>query len=74
MILAAAYDALAPTVGLQSGPDSLDVMKVAELVFLEADAPHASVLEKQCHMAGEKLGKSLKAATEQDIISAKVLM
>ena len=71
---AAAYDALAPTVGLQSGPDSLDGMKVAELVFPEADTPHASVLEKQCHMAGEKLEKSLRAATEQDIISAKVLM
>lgn len=67
---AAAYDALAPTVGLHPGPDSLDGMKVAELVFPEADAPHASVLEKQCHMAGEKLGKSLRAATEQDIISA----
>mmetsp|Transcript_15970 Transcript_15970/g.34555 ORF Transcript_15970/g.34555 Transcript_15970/m.34555 type:complete len:213 (-) Transcript_15970:104-742(-) len=67
---AAAYDALAPTVGLQAGAYSLDGMKVAELVFPEVDAPHASVLEKQYHLAGTKLGKSLTAATEQDIMSA----
>ena len=67
---AAAYDALAPVVGLESGPNSLDGMKVAELVFPEADAPHESVLEKQFLLAGEKLGKSLRAAKEHDPVSA----
>lgn len=68
---AAAYDALAPTVGLEAGPGSLDGRRVAELVFPKADAPPASVLEKQYLMAGEKLvGKSTAAATEEDIISA----
>ncbi|KAL7541463.1 hypothetical protein ACHAXR_010941 [Thalassiosira sp. AJA248-18] len=67
---AAAYDALAPVVGLEAGPNSLDGMKVAELVFPEADAPHESVLEKQFQLAGEMLGKSLRAATEEEIISA----
>ena len=65
---AAAYDALAPVVGLETGPDSLGGMKVAELVFPEADAPHESVM--QMPLAGEKLGRSLSAATEQEIISA----
>jgi len=67
---AAAYDALAPVVGLKSGPDSLDGMKVAELVFPDADAPHESVLEKQLQLAGEKLGMSFRAATDEEIISA----
>jgi len=67
---AAAYDALAPVVGLEAGPDSLGGMRVAELVFPEADAPHESVLLKQFPLPGEKLGKALIAATELDIISA----
>lgn len=66
---AAAYDALAPVVGLEAGPNSLDGMKVAELVFPEADAPQESMLETQFLLAGEKLGKTLRAVTEQDIIS-----
>lgn len=67
---AAAYDALAPVVGLEVGPDSLDGMKVAELVFPEADAPHQSIMEKQLTLAGEKLGESLRAAREQELLSA----
>ena len=56
---AAAYDALAPVVGLRvDGPDSLDGMKVAELVFPAVDAPiDESVLEQQFALAGVKLGK-----------------
>ena len=64
---AAAYDALSPVVGLQAGPDSLDGMKIAELVFPEVDAPHESVLEKQIPLAGEKLGNSLKASKQETI-------
>mmetsp|Transcript_4659 Transcript_4659/g.8074 ORF Transcript_4659/g.8074 Transcript_4659/m.8074 type:complete len:945 (+) Transcript_4659:415-3249(+) len=64
---AAAYDALAPVVGLEAGPDSLDGMQVAELVFPEADAPHESFMETKYSLAGEKLGKILRAATEQEI-------
>ena len=66
---AAAFDALAPVVGLESGPDSLNGLTVAELVFQTVDA-HESILVKQTPLPGEKLGKTLSAATEQDIISA----
>lgn len=60
---AAAYDTLAPVVGLGVGPDALDGMTVAELVFphIDADAPQESVLEKQFPLAGEKLGESTRA-------------
>ena len=61
---AAAYDALAPVVGLEAGLG----MKVAELVFPDVDAPQESVLEKQFPLAGEKLGKRLRAVTGQSII------
>lgn len=64
---ASAYDALAPVVGLEAGPDSLDGMQVAELVFPKADAPHESFMETQYILAGEKLGKILRAATEPEI-------
>ena len=62
---AAAFDALAPVVGLEQGPDALDGMGVAELVFPDADAPHddESVLEKQLLLAGEKLGRGLRTAS-----------
>lgn len=66
---AAAYDALSPVVGLEPGPDSLDGMQVAELVFPKEDAPKESVLEKQFPLAGEKLGKDARAATDEEIIS-----
>lgn len=53
---AAAYDALAPVVGLEIGPD-MDGMRVAELVFPAADVPHESFLDEQFELPGEKLGK-----------------
>jgi hypothetical protein len=56
---AAAYDALAPVVGLEAGLG----MKVAELVFPDVDAPQAFVLEKQFPLAGEKLGESGQSTT-----------
>merc|ERR1712127_199152 len=66
---AAAYDALAPVVGIEIGPDSLDGMQVAELVFPNMDAPHESVLEKQFPLVGEKLGNAVKVATDKDIMT-----
>ena len=66
---AAAFDALAPVVGFESGSDSLNGLTVAELVFQTADA-HESVQVKQTPLPGEKLDKTLSAVTEQDIISA----
>ncbi|KAL3783701.1 hypothetical protein ACHAW5_005186 [Stephanodiscus triporus] len=60
----AAYDALAPVVGLEAGLG----MKVAELVFPDIDAPQESILEKQFPLAGEKLGTRMRAATGQSII------
>jgi hypothetical protein len=65
---AAAYDALAPVVGLEVGPGSLDGMKVAELIFPDADATTESGLDKQT-LAGVKLGNTLKVATEERITS-----
>lgn len=62
---AAAYDALAPVVGLEVGPGTLDGKKVAELVFPKANAQDVSVLGKQFPLAGEKLGKANGAAPEQ---------
>eukprot|EP01082_Thalassiosira_pseudonana_P007679 g6799.t1 g6799 contig23:1234561-1235866(+) len=52
---AAAYDALAPVVGLEIGP-GMDGMRVAELVFPAADVPHESFLDEQFELPGEKLG------------------
>ncbi|KAL3806226.1 hypothetical protein ACHAXA_008668 [Cyclostephanos tholiformis] len=56
---AAAYDALAPVVGLESGLG----MMVAQLVFPDVDAPQESVLEKQFSLTGEKLGKPGQSIT-----------
>eukprot|EP00584_Thalassiosira_punctigera_P007455 CAMPEP_0172541112 /NCGR_PEP_ID=MMETSP1067-20121228/11977_1 /TAXON_ID=265564 ORGANISM="Thalassiosira punctigera, Strain Tpunct2005C2" /NCGR_SAMPLE_ID=MMETSP1067 /ASSEMBLY_ACC=CAM_ASM_000444 /LENGTH=962 /DNA_ID=CAMNT_0013327089 /DNA_START=189 /DNA_END=3077 /DNA_ORIENTATION=+ len=73
---AAAYDALAPVVGLEAGggggPDSLDGTRVAELVFPDVDAPHESVLEKQL-LAGEKLGgrAGVAAAEEEEVVRSE---
>ena len=61
---AAAYDALAPVVGLEAGLG----MKVAELVFPDVDAPQESVLEKQFPLVGEKILGRLRAATGRSII------
>ncbi len=61
---AAAYDALAPVVGLEAGLG----MKVAELVFPDVDAPQESVLEKQFPLVGEKILGRLRAATGRIII------
>jgi len=63
---AAAYESLAPVVGL----DSLNGMMIAELVFPDADAHH-SVLDRQRPLAGEKLGKSSRTSSVHDIISAR---
>jgi hypothetical protein len=63
---AAAYESLAPLVGL----DSLNGMMIAELVFPDADAHH-SVLDRQRPLAGEKLGKSSRTSSVHDIISAR---
>jgi hypothetical protein len=63
---AAAYESLAPVVGL----DSLNGMMIAELVFPDADAHH-SVLDRQRPIAGEKLGKSSRTSSVHDIISAR---
>ncbi|KAL7554560.1 hypothetical protein ACHAWF_018018 [Thalassiosira exigua] len=65
---AAAYEALAPVVGLEVGPGSLDGMNVAELIFPDADATTESGLDKQT-LAGVKLGNTLKAAAEEHITS-----
>ena len=68
---AAAYDALAPVVGLKTGK-SLTGMKVAELVFPDVgDAPPSdSVLETAFPLVGEKLTHSYETAGEKDIVSA----
>jgi hypothetical protein len=69
---AAAYDALAPVVGLEAGLG----MKVAELVFPDVHAPQESVLEKQFPLAGEKLGKrgqsiiSISTRVKENVVSA----
>ncbi len=63
---AAAYELLAPVVGL----DPSNGLMIAELVFPDADA-HASVLDRQRPLAGEKLGNSSIAASVHDVISAR---
>lgn len=68
---AAAYDALAPVVGLEAGLG----MKVAELVFPDVHAPQESVLEKQFPLAGVKLGERgqslfLCTCVKENVVSA----
>ena len=76
---AAAYDALAPVVGLEVGPNSLDGMQVAKLVFpdpdeivdkIERQETDELVLATVLPLEGEKLGQSSKAASENEIVSA----
>ena len=62
---AAAYELLAPVVGL----DPSNGWMIAELVFPDADA-HTSVLDRQRPLSGEKLGSS-RAATVHDVISGR---
>lgn len=60
---AAAYDELAPVVGLEAGSG----MKVAELVFPDAaDELHESVLLNQLELPGEKLAKD--AAVHDEVM------
>jgi len=56
---AAAFDVLAPVVGIKTFPGSLDGKRVAELVFSEINgsATDDSVLYNQFELPGEKLGK-----------------
>lgn len=56
---AAAFDVLAPVVGIKTVPGSLDGRRVAELVFSEVNgsATDDSVLYNQFELPGEKLGR-----------------
>ncbi len=65
---AAAYDELAPVVGLEAGSG----MKVAELVFPDADELHESVLLNQLELPGEKLAKDVAVHDEVKKETTKV--
>ena len=73
---ATAYDALAPVVGLKTGPDSLDGMRVAELVFPEEEASHESLLEQPSTLPGEKVDNNSRVVSntnQKDIANDDIL-
>ena len=75
---AAAYDMLAPVVGLDISPDSLDGMRVAELVFPDINNPSSdeSVMGNQFELPGEKLVKgsiSLNKSSDISFLSVNTL-
>jgi len=67
---AAAYDALAPVVGVETGPNSLTGLKVAELVFPDAGGEIEEDANSIIELSGEKLTLSL---SEEDTVSDNLL-